>query len=306
MPRPSLTVIVVSWNSRRTIRRCLESLAGQTWRDFHTILVDSGTDGAAELARRQFPSVHVIGLSERKYPGDARNIGCRAADSDVIAFLDSDCVADPDWAERIVEAHEQCPDLIIGGSVGLFTPAGPISTATYFTEFSIWMPRQGTRSYVPVIPTCCWSMKRMAWEQFGPFLEGTYCSDTDLNWRAAAAGHRPLFDPSIRVSHIGPVNFIRFVRKFHMHGRAFAEVRLGHIDRTETAIRACTGPVVPLMMVARLLQREALIRYRPWRFLAALPLTVAGICAWSAGELSGYWSGWLSSKARAVYRPSNL
>ena len=70
----SLAVVVVSWNSRRSIAQCLRSLEAQTWSGFQIILVDSGTDGAAEFVRHAFPFVKVISLPDRKYPGDARNI----------------------------------------------------------------------------------------------------------------------------------------------------------------------------------------------------------------------------------------
>ena len=299
MTDATLTVIVVSWNSRPTIERCLLSLAAQDSPGFQIALVDSGTDGAAEFVRRTFPWVNVISLAERKYPGDARNIGCRSATTDLIAFLDSDCIADPAWARSILEAHRSCADPFIGGSVGLALPAGPVSTATYFTEFSIWMPRTGSRTNLPHIPTCCWSMKRGAWERFGPFVEGTYCADTELSWRATAAGCAPLFDPAIRVEHIGQTNFFRFLRKFGMHGRAFGRLRVRRAGFREILVRALAMPVFPPILVARILQRECRFRYRPARFLAALPLTLMGVCAWCVGEGAAYWEALLSSKRRA-------
>ena len=47
---PEITVVVVNWNRRELLRRCLESLAGQQGADFEVVVVDNGSeDGSPEM-----------------------------------------------------------------------------------------------------------------------------------------------------------------------------------------------------------------------------------------------------------------
>ena len=139
------------------------------------------------------------------------------------------------------------------------------------------------------IPTCCLSMRKDLFTRFGPFLGGTYCSDTEMNWRLSAAGYPPMFIPEMRVAHVHLTSLRRFLRKQAMHGRAFARVRV-RFERF-TAARAALFTVgataLPLLLFGR-------VPSRVWRrgalgdFLRSAPLVFAGLTCWSLGEALGY------------------
>ena len=70
-----LSVIIASYNSAQTIGRCLDSLQDQMDSDdVEVIVVDSSTDGTARIVSERFPKVRLYTFSERRYPGDARNL----------------------------------------------------------------------------------------------------------------------------------------------------------------------------------------------------------------------------------------
>src|ERR1700722_10096232 len=95
---PQLSVVIVSYNSDKTIEACLRSLESQTIQPAQIIVVDSGKDGAADIVARMFPRVQLLRSEHRMYPGDARNVGVRHATGDLVEFLDSACIADSNWA----------------------------------------------------------------------------------------------------------------------------------------------------------------------------------------------------------------
>jgi len=105
MPKPKLSVVIVAYNAAQTIRQCLEALRRQSEREFEVIVVDSSEDDTAAIVELEFPEARLIRCAHRKYPGDARNAGVEVASADVIAFVDSDCLADAEWAREIVRAH---------------------------------------------------------------------------------------------------------------------------------------------------------------------------------------------------------
>ena len=93
-----LSVIIPVYNTEATLDRCLQSIVGQTMRDFEVILVDDGsTDQSGDLCDvwasqdRRIRVVHQqnIGLS------GARNSGLLTATGDFVTFVDSD-----DFVER--------------------------------------------------------------------------------------------------------------------------------------------------------------------------------------------------------------
>jgi len=92
-----VTIIVPLYNKAPHIRRCLDSLCGQTLTDIHIIVVDDGStdDGAltvSQLASHD-PRIQLIQQSNAG-PAVARNTGLAAADSEFIGFVDAD-----DWIE---------------------------------------------------------------------------------------------------------------------------------------------------------------------------------------------------------------
>jgi GT2 family glycosyltransferase len=285
---PELSVVIVSYNSRQTIEFCLRSLQSQTVQPLQIVVVDSGTDGAAQIIAEKFPHVDLLRQDRRQYPGDARNIGVRHAKGDLLAFLDADCIADSRWAQEILAAHQR-PDPIIGGAVDNANPESVVGWARYISEFSRWMPTSPA-GRMRDVPTCSLSMKPWAFERFGPFLEGTYCSDTAFCWRAEDAGHPPLFHPAIRVSHINPTRIGGFLAKERMHGRAFAKVRSQQrrLSRWQMAALLLGSPVLPFLLFGRLAGRMRRDRRKLPAFLIAAPMILAGLVAWSWGEAAGY------------------
>ncbi|MGH9722842.1 MAG: glycosyltransferase family 2 protein [Bryobacteraceae bacterium] len=289
LPAPALSVIVASYNSRSTIERCLASLDDQTLRDFETIVVDSSPDGTAGFIAERFPRVRLHRASRRLYPGDARNTGIALSRAPVIAFLDSDSYAAPTWAEEIIKAHAD-PYPAIGGVVDTANPESRVAWAAYFCEFSQWMPGFERRS-MRDIPTCCLSLKRWVFERYGSYLEGSYCSDTALNWKLADSGFPPLFLPSIRIFHVNITVWNRFLRKQVMHGEAFAGVRVRErrLSRSLSAALTFGTPLLPLILLVRIGFRVFESRVYLRNFFRVVPLVLIGLAAWSWGEARGYF-----------------
>src|SRR5262245_8869166 len=74
------SVIVLSYNSQKTIRASLNSLAAQkTSVRFEVIVVDSSSDATATIVKEQYPWVRLVRLAQRALPGETRNVGVEHA-----------------------------------------------------------------------------------------------------------------------------------------------------------------------------------------------------------------------------------
>ena len=298
MSRPRLSVIIPVYNARDTIEGCLGSLEGQLdeGRD-EIIVVDSSSDGTAGVVTRRFPRVRLFTFPERKYPGDARNFAIAQARGEILAFIDADCVAAPDWAEQIVAAHEG-GDPVIGGILDIANPESRVSWAQYFCEFSQWMA--GTPGgETSEIPTACLSLKRWVFDKYGPFLEGVLCADTAFSWRLVEGGIRLPIVPSIRISHVNIDRLGLLVRKQIIHGGFFARVRAAErgFSPTRRLIYAAGSPVLPLLLTYRIVRRVLSRRTYVRELVGALPLVLLGCTFWSLGEMLGYLRGGAGVKA---------
>lgn len=113
-----LSVIVPVYNAEKFLRPCLDSLLGQTLRDFELILVNDGSrDGSAaileEYRRRDPDRVRVLTV-ENGGQGRARNLALELARGDFLGFADSDDWVAPDLYEKLLRAaEEQNADLAV-------------------------------------------------------------------------------------------------------------------------------------------------------------------------------------------------
>jgi glycosyltransferase involved in cell wall biosynthesis len=287
-----VSVIIACRNARRTIRGCLDSLAAQrTSRTFEVIVADSSTDGTDGIIRAEYPWVRMLHFETRKFPGDARNAGIREARGELLAFIDSDCTAAPDWLECMA-TEQRDSDTTVGGVVDNGARGRWLDWAGYFCEFSQWMP-PGRPCWMDDIPTCNLSFHRELFDEFGPFIEGVYCSDTALHWKLARAGRKARFVPAIQVAHHGLERLWPFLSHEYFHGRSFARLRVKQkrFAWWRRWLYVCGAPLLPAVLWRRIAGRVLRNRRYVFEFLMATPLLVLGLSGWSLGEARGYLRG---------------
>ena len=286
-----LSVIITAYNARHTVRACLASLDAQrTARRFEVLFVDSGGDGTAELVAAEFPHVHLIRSQERLYAGDGRNLAIPQASAPLIAFLDADCHVQPDWVDAVLAA-QQHPNLVAAGAVHNGSTGSLTGWAYYFCEFNLWVADAGAPAReIDEAAGCSLSMKREAFERFGPFPGGSYSSDSAFARRMQAAGHRVLFWPDARVYHHYDRGLWDFLGHQARHRRGYAAVlcRQRGLSRLGRLGRILGLPWLPGLLSAALVCRlgRAPGLFRP--LATAAPLVWLGFCARAWGEFTGY------------------
>lgn len=101
-----VSVVIPVYNAARCLRRCLDSVAAQTFREFSVIAVDDGSaDGSGDVLDRYeatFPLVRIH--QENRGVSAARNRGLSVADGEYVMFLDADDVIHPRLLEWTVAA----------------------------------------------------------------------------------------------------------------------------------------------------------------------------------------------------------
>lgn len=110
---PSVSIVIVCWNSAAYLPTCLDTLSEQTFRDFETLLVDNAsTDGSTDSldSHRCPPGLKVKHLDSNVGFAAASNMGARLASGDWLVMLNPDAFPDPDWLRQLVLAAATHPN----------------------------------------------------------------------------------------------------------------------------------------------------------------------------------------------------
>lgn len=215
------SVIVLSYNSQKTIRESLDSLAAQaTSFHFEVLVVDSSTDATAKIVTSEYPWVKLVRLSRRALPGETRNVGIEHAKGKVIAFLASDCVADQDWLNTRMEGHNE-GFVAVGGVITNANPGNLVGWANYIMEYVFCLPNRPREVMKgKVIHNLSYQSDlfgRYGW--FPPDLP--LGEDTVFNRRLMLHDEPVLFNPRVRTGHINPSSLRHLLEHHYGHGKYF-------------------------------------------------------------------------------------
>lgn len=296
----TVSVIIASYNARALTLQCLHSIIPQAEAlGAEVIVVDSSSDGTDQLIRQSFPSIMLYHFHERKYLDEAKNIGVSHATGDIVAFIDGDCIADPNRLENIIAAHKDGYE-IVGGAVLNNPDNSLVGWAYYFVEFSRWMPRPAGR-VVSILAGGHTSYSRAIFHQrsFSTSQSGTkFCGDTIFHAGLRHSGKQLYFCPSIIGYHLYPGTSRQFLLHVIQHGfdSGKALVQSRAFSPFLMIVLILLGPFLPLMkvwlIVWRTLRNGTMIK----ELFAVFPLVVLGSTCWMVGEWVGYVRGFFFRK----------
>ncbi len=113
MEPKSVSVIIPAYNAQDFLRRAIESVLVQTYRDFEIIVVDDGsTDQSEEIVSSFGDRVRYI-WQENRGLGGARNTGIRASQAEFIGLLDADDEWKPTYLEKMMLLARQHPEAAV-------------------------------------------------------------------------------------------------------------------------------------------------------------------------------------------------
>lgn len=267
----SLTVVICAYTLERwaDIARAVKSLEAQSRPPEEIVLVADHNDELLDRARRTFRGVTCLPNEDRPGLSGARNTGVRASSGDVIAFLDDDAAAEPDWAARLLETYADSDVVGVGGGV---VPEWRASRPRWFPDEFLWvvgcsylgLPADRAPVRNPIGANM--SFLRVAFEKAGLF-DGTVgrigkdaggCEETEFSIRTTRAlpGTRILLEPAARVHHAVTPDRVRrryFRARCRAEGRSKAVVsRLAGADAALASERSYVLRTLPRGVLAGL------------------------------------------------------
>ncbi|HRU04970.1 MAG TPA: glycosyltransferase [Candidatus Brocadiia bacterium] len=214
MSEPRVAVIVPVFNAERTLPRLINSLRRQTYPAdrVHVIMVDNNsTDASAALIQRH-PRIQLLSQTQYQTPGATRNAGVKAADADVLAFIDADCWAHPDWLARGVSTLTSKGLDRVAGHVEFVLSPRPNIYEVYDSQVNF---RQTDFLEADWCGTGNLFARPRAFEIAGLFDPALVSAeDFEFGRRATRAGLTLGFEPSAVIYHCARRSLLSLVRKW--------------------------------------------------------------------------------------------
>lgn len=242
---PALSVITVTWNGKRYVEECLQSLAQNVNIPAEFVVVDNAsTDGTPDLIERTFPQFKLIRNSQNLGFARANNLGIRVSRAKYLCLVNSDVVVPSGCISSLYEYLEAHPDVGVVGpqmlgsdrevhrsSMRLPTLRNAFGRALALDRVAIAsriLGGQLMRDFshdrtcdVEVLNGWFWMIRREAVDQVGLLDERFFMYGEDLDWcrRFRQAGWRVVFYSGARALHYGggssKIAPVRFYLEMH-------------------------------------------------------------------------------------------
>jgi N-acetylglucosaminyl-diphospho-decaprenol L-rhamnosyltransferase len=215
--RPLVSLIVVTYNSAAKLPEFFAALATTRYTPYELLVVDNASgDGSADYMTEKHPQARLLASHENTGFGRACNRGARAANGDLLVFLNPDVIVTPDWLDILVQHMAEqpdagiiCPQTLYPDEVGQATRglklvrAANASDCIPLSQAPSLKPQASGVAETAAVPGAALMVRRAAWEQLGGFDERffMYWEDTELCWRSWLLGWRVLEDLEAHVVH---------------------------------------------------------------------------------------------------------
>jgi GT2 family glycosyltransferase len=253
----TLSVVIPHLNQPAALARCLRSLGNQIGvsRPFEIVVVDNGSERLPAEVCRSFSGVR-LEREETPGPGPARNRGVEVSSGRVLAFIDADCIADPNWlavVERVFAGDETTR--VVGGDIKIAVVDPQRLTlleayeSVYAYRQKLYIERRGFSG------TGNLAVRREDLERIGPFA-GIHVAE-DLEWgnRARSLGYRIAFVPDMVVLHPARRSFAELYTKWDRHTahsyERFRGTRRGRLEWLAYTVVVALSPLVESIRILR-------------------------------------------------------
>ncbi|HEY0280853.1 MAG TPA: glycosyltransferase family 2 protein [Solirubrobacterales bacterium] len=258
--RPSISVLIVAWNSSQELRRTLPPLLAELRDGDELIVVDNASpDDSAAVATELAPAAKIVTMGRNDGFAGGANVGATAASGDILVILNPDAMPLPGWGEAIRRPWLDGRGWSAWQALVAEVDAATINSAGNPVHFTgiVWAGKHGEPlseapgpSEVSALSGACLAVPLEAWRRVGGFAPKffMYHEDVDLALRLRLMGETPGIEPAAVVAH-----------DYEFTASAGNKWRWMERNRLATLIRLYPGPLLLLLAPALLATELALV-----------------------------------------------
>ncbi len=225
------SIIIPVYNRPQEVDELLESLCGQTFKDFEVVVVEDGSSEKCDTVCEKYADRLALSyhFKPNSGPGPSRNYGAERSQGEYLIILDSDVIVPENYLETIEEELDREPCDAFGGpdraheSFTTIQKAINYAMTSFFTTGGI---RGGKKKLDKFYPRSFnLGIKKSVYEALGGFAPMRYGEDIDLSTRIFKGGYSCRLFPEAFVYHKRRVKFSSFFRQVKHSGEARVELK---------------------------------------------------------------------------------
>jgi GT2 family glycosyltransferase len=216
---PLVSVIILSWNAKDYLKKCLDSVIETDYPFLEVIVSDNGSsDGSVEMVKKKYPNVILIENKTNMGFSEGNNVAIKRAKGDIIVLLNQDTWVDKNWIKEIVKVARDPKIGVVGCK--LYYPNTKIiqSVGFYLHPSGYHIPRGAFQVDVgqfdkivdvDYVMGAALAIKRRVVDKIGLLDPMFYAYYEDVDWcyRVKKAGYRVVIAPKAVVYHFGSVSW---------------------------------------------------------------------------------------------------
>jgi len=218
---PKVGVIILNWNGKEILEKCLDSLKKTDYDNMHVLVVDNAsTDGSVEMVKKNYPWVEVLELDKNYGFAKGNNEGVRYfmkkyRDMEYFFILNNDTEVERDCIRKLISVAEKSdkrygmfqPKILKTWDHSIIDTTGHVFKFGRIIDRGIMEKDRGQYDNDKEIIGCCAAAglyKRKMLEDIGLYDESywMYYEDAELSWRAYKKGWKALYVPEAIVYHM--------------------------------------------------------------------------------------------------------
>lgn len=211
-----ISIIIPSYNSKKTIEQTLNSILNQNFKEkYEIIVVDSSSDETSKIISK-FP-IRLIKQKPRG-PAAARNKGVKNAIGEIIVFIDADCVAPKNWLKNLLKPFRDKNTVAVAGTYKTINKDNMIAR---FVGYEIEQRHEKMKSFkkIDFVATFNCAYRKKIFLKFRGFNEKmTQAEDADLSFRIAKKNYKIKYQPSAFVYHYHPNSLMKYLKQKFLRG----------------------------------------------------------------------------------------
>jgi GT2 family glycosyltransferase len=259
-----ISIIIINWNGKKWLKNCLNSLDGQTYKNFEIIFVDNAsTDDSVEYVRENFPKVKIVQNKKNLGFAGGNNIGLKHAKGDYILLLNNDTWVEKNFLSKFIKSFDEIPNLgSVQSKIALMnTPKKLDAVGSYWTDSSFlyyygYGKDASLTKYNKPMPFfsnkgASMLIRRDLINKIGLFDDDFWCyyEETDFCHRAWIAGYECWYYPKAVAYHaVGGTSFQLDNAYIQFHN--FKNKMLSFVKNFEARTLAYVLPVFLLLNIA--------------------------------------------------------
>lgn len=224
MSNYSVSVIIPAYNAEKTIRDTIVKCLEQDYSSgrLEIIVVDDGSVDKTAQVVKEYPVKYLY--QENAGPAKARNLGFQNSRSEIIFFIDADCIPRSDWVSGLLKHYTE---ETVGGCGGSYALLNPDSMLARCIHQEILYRHSRIPKECRFLGSYNVSFRKKVLVETGGFNEDYKIAsgeDIDLSYKILKKGYKLIFDKDIRVLHPHPESLMKYLRQ--QYGRAFWRMML--------------------------------------------------------------------------------